>query len=181
MVEQVLTFAGAGSGRLHLNLEPIAVPLVVNRALAACEPEIREAGCRIETQVPETLPLVLADSTALVHCLQNLLLNALKYASGGGWVGLRAACKGDAVQISVEDRGPGIDPADLPHLFEPFYRGRRVIASQIRGTGLGLSLVQRMMEAQSGSVSVQSTPGQGACFTLTIPVAAPHETPPAVG
>jgi signal transduction histidine kinase len=181
MVEQVLAFAGAGSGRLRLNPEPVAVAAVVSRALAVCESDAQEAQCRIETQLPADLPLVLADPTALSHCLQNLVLNALKHGRAGGLVGIKAAFHRESVQISVEDRGPGIDPADLPHLFEPFYRGRRALAQQIRGTGLGLSLVQRMMEAQSGSVVVQSKPGHGACFTLTIPVAPAHETPPPGG
>jgi signal transduction histidine kinase len=181
MVEQVLAFAGAGSGRLRVNPEPTAVATVVSRALAACESDAQEAQCRLETQLPADLPSVLADPTALAHCIQNLVLNALKHGRAGGWVGIHAASNGAAVQISVEDRGPGVDPADLPHLFEPFYRGRRALALQIRGTGLGLSLVRRMMEAQSGSVTVRSTPGQGACFTLTIPVAPPHEAPPPAG
>lgn len=181
MVQQVLTFAGAESGRLSLQLESVPLSAVVERALAACDAAVREAGCRLEVDIPPDLPPVLADPTTLSHCLQNLLLNACKYGNDGHWVGVRVRLLPDSIEVSVTDRGPGIDPADLPHIFEPFYRGRHAIASQIRGTGLGLSLVQRIMEAHGGAVTVRSTPGQGACFTLTLPLAPTHETTPSLG
>lgn len=181
MVQQVLTFAGAESGRLNLQLEPVPLSAVVERALAACDAAAREAGCRLEVDIQPDLPPILADPTALSHAVQNLLLNACKYGSDGHWVGVRTRLLADSIELSIEDRGPGIDPADLPHIFEPFYRGRRAIASQIRGTGLGLSLVQRIMEAHGGAVTVRSAPGQGACFTMTLPLAPTHEATPALG
>jgi signal transduction histidine kinase len=73
------------------------------------------------------------------------------------------------VQISVSDRGRGIDAQDLPHVFEPFYRGRYALDRQIQGNGLGLSLVKRIAEAHGGRVSVHSAPGEGTTFTLHIP------------
>ena len=76
------------------------------------------------------------------------------------------------VLVSVADRGHGIAPDDLAHIFEPFYRGRAAVEQQIRGNGIGLSLVQQLLQAFGGRVSVQSAPGQGAMFTLHLPVAA---------
>jgi signal transduction histidine kinase len=73
------------------------------------------------------------------------------------------------VQITVEDHGPGIDPADLAHIFEPFYRGQGVLASTVPGAGLGLSIVKRHIEAQGGRVSVESTKGKGTRFTIHLP------------
>jgi signal transduction histidine kinase len=78
------------------------------------------------------------------------------------------------VHIAVSDRGPGIDPDDLPHLFEPFYRGREALERQVQGNGLGLSLVKRIAESLGGRVSVRSAPGEGSTFTLQLPAAAPH-------
>src|SRR5262249_46458211 len=75
----------------------------------------------------------------------------------------------DEVQVSVSDRGRGIDAGDLPHIFEPFYRGRHAIDRQIDGSGLGLSLVKRIAEVHGGRVTAASTRGQGATFTLHIP------------
>jgi signal transduction histidine kinase len=77
--------------------------------------------------------------------------------------------KGRELQITVADRGPGIAPKDLPHIFEPFYRGQSVAATT-SGTGLGLSLVERDLRALGGSVTVQSAPGEGTSFTLHLPV-----------
>jgi signal transduction histidine kinase len=74
------------------------------------------------------------------------------------------------VQITVADRGPGIAPKDLPHIFEPFYRGQSATAATISGTGLGLCLVERNLRALGGSVTVQSAPGDGTSFTLHLPV-----------
>src|SRR5260221_8575369 len=105
--------------------------------------------------------------------MKNLLENALKYAARGKWLSVSAcatqARKGSEVQITVADRGPGIAPKDLPHIFEPFYRGQSVAATT-SGTGLGLCLVERDLRALGGSVTVQSAPGEGTSFTLHLPV-----------
>ena len=77
------------------------------------------------------------------------------------------------VLVSVADRGLGIDPEDLPHIFDAFYRGRSVIEAQIHGTGLGLSLAKSFAQAAGGNISVVSSPGEGACFTLRLPAAKP--------
>ena len=79
--------------------------------------------------------------------------------------------RGREVQIVVEDRGLGIPPADLPHIFEPFYRGSEAQSQQIHGNGLGLSIVRSIVEAHGGRVTVTSTPGKGSTFTMHIPVA----------
>jgi len=78
------------------------------------------------------------------------------------------------VLIEVSDRGMGIDAADLPHVFEPFYRGRQALDRQIHGNGLGLSLVQRIAEAHGGRVTVKSGPREGATFAIHLPVVSPE-------
>jgi signal transduction histidine kinase len=125
--------------------------------------------------VPDDLPPVVGDPAALHRALQNLITNALKHAAAGRWLSIaarRVVSRGRAeVQIAVADRGPGIEAADLPHLFEPFYRGRVALERQVQGNGLGLSLVKRIAEAYGGRVTVRSTPGEGATFTLHLPAA----------
>ena len=133
--------------------------------------QIREAGVEVERHIEPDLPPVMADAASLESSLRNLISNAVKYGGQGHWVGIRAANGGAEVQISVEDKGPGIEPADLPHIFEPFYRGPDAVNAQIHGTGLGLSLVKRFIEAQGGRVTVKSTPGEGSSFTLHLPIA----------
>ena len=173
MVEQIMSFAGLEKGNEKFEFTAVDVNAIIQRALASCEPTLKDRGCRVEMQVPEGLPHVLADPNSLAHCLQNLLTNAAKYANESGWIGLSArtleTSKGRQLEISVEDRGPGIDSADLPHIFEPFYRGRRAVEDQIHGTGLGLSLVKRIMEAHSGGIEVKSISGKGSIFTLKLP------------
>jgi signal transduction histidine kinase len=104
------------------------------------------------------------DAAALHAALRNLVENALRHG-GGKWVGVRAE-KG---VFTVEDRGPGISPADLPHLFDAFYRGVDSRAQQRKGSGLGLALVDRIARAHGGTVKVSNKPDGGARFTLTIP------------
>ena len=173
MVEQIMRYAGIQSGRAEYDPQPVEVSMVLKHALAACEAQISESGCIVQQMLEPDLPLALADPIALAHCVRNLLSNAIMYGHEGGWIGITAQRSGEpsapAVQIMVEDRGPGIEPAGISHIFEPFYRGHGPVSRQIRGAGIGLSLVKRIMEANGGTVEVRSTPGQGSSFTLTIP------------
>ena len=114
---------------------------------------------------------MLGDRLALSQYLQNLITNALKYGRDQHWIGIRTRVTGGdngtrEVQVSVSDRGVGIDPVDLPHIFEPFYRSASAAAARIHGTGLGLSLAQRIAEAMGGRLTVASTLGHGSTFTL---------------
>ena len=142
----------------------------MDKALAACEPEIRASGCAVERTVEDNVPPVLADPTPLVHCLRNLLDNAATHGKAGGWIGVRARGNGATVEVAVEDRGGGLDPADMPRIFEPFYRGRTAVEKQSHGFGLGLALARRIAEAHGGTLVVENT-GKGARFTLRLPAA----------
>lgn len=172
MVEQILTFARAGPGT-GTGLKPVAPEHIVSRALEACGPVLRENGMVVERTIEPGLPEVQGDPNLMVDCVQNLINNAVKYAKSGGWVRVRAErapdSGGSRIRIAVEDRGPGVDPGDLPHIFDPFYRGEAVRSSQIPGVGLGLSLVKRIVEAHRGTVTVESSAGAGATFFLYLP------------
>jgi signal transduction histidine kinase len=175
MVDQALQFAGAQSG--HKNFAPRLVEVrdLVERAVAACRPQLRESGFVLDQQIAPDLPPVLADTGEISRALQNLIRNAIKYGGDQRWIGIQAqaqtSARGNEVYISVRDTGIGIAPTDLPHIFEPFYRGRDVVAAQIHGSGLGLSLVRQVVEAHGGRMSVQSEPGKGSAFTMYLPCA----------
>src|SRR3990172_2294573 len=137
-------------------------------------PLIRAAEFTVERESEPTLPPVMGDLLALSQCLQNLITNALKYASEQRWIGIRAriseqGVSGKEIQVSVSDRGIGIGAADLPHIFEPFYRSPSAAAAQIHGTGLGLPLAKSIAEAMKGHLTVTSEPGRGSTFTLHLP------------
>jgi signal transduction histidine kinase len=132
---------------------------------------IRDAGVTVEAAFPRDLPPVLGDEAALRRVFQNLIGNAVKYGASGGWIGISAAVQPHGVAITIADRGIGIPAAEQGRIFEPFYRATDAVARQIQGAGLGLSLVQRIVDAHRGRVTVTSTPGQGAAFTVLLPAA----------
>jgi signal transduction histidine kinase len=174
MVEEVLLYSETQSGRKKYKLEPVDINEVIDRAITNISPSIDLARCEFTTQIDPDLPPVKADTAGLTQCLQNLLNNAVKYGKNGDKVYIEIVGQKDPganeVRLSVVDQGPGIDPLDQRHLFEPFYRGERV-ESNIPGNGLGLHLVKRIMQAQGGRVTFSPAPDKGACFTLHIPIA----------
>ena len=174
MIEQILRFAAGQSRAASYAVEPVPVSEAVGRVVANISALPEAEGFTVEREIDPDLPPVLADATALNHCLENLILNALKYGGEPRWARVRAATVdgGSRVRIGVEDRGDGIDPADLPHIFEPFYRGKSAQAAQIHGTGLGLSLARDIAEGMGGHLEASSEPGRGSTFTLELPAAA---------
>jgi signal transduction histidine kinase len=175
MVEQILGFAGLQSGRTAFDFQPVDVREVIARAIQACEPEIRASGCTVETDISADLPGVVADATSLVHCLRNLIDNAVTHGGEGKWVGVSArkvdSGKQAQLEIRVEDRGRGIDPEDARRVFDPFYRGRRSVRDQIKGFGLGLALARRIVDAHSGTLWAEPIAGGGARFLIRLPAA----------
>ncbi len=172
MVEQILEFAGIQSGQRGFVLRPVGIPGLLGEVVDASSTLIHAASLEVEHNVPAQLPPALGDEAALRRVFQNLIGNAIKYGGDGGWIGLRAHAAGGEVHVTVEDRGIGIAAADQARIFEPFYRAPAVVAAQIQGAGLGLSLVKRIVEAHGGRLTVRSAPGQGSAFTVVLPAAA---------
>ena len=140
---------------------------VIEDAIAQCRWLAEERGVHVESAAPPALPAVRGNRAAVTRAVQNLVANAIRHGGDGQWVGIRAAADDGFVAITVEDHGPGIPAADLPHLFEPFYRGRN---AQTRGSGLGLTIVDRIARAHGGSVTVAKRRERGAEFTLRLRV-----------
>ena len=181
MVEQVLEFAGAQSGQQRYEFRSTDVPHLIKSAVAACQAQVAETNFSLETVIEPDLPPVKGDEAALKRALQNLISNAIKYDAESHWARIHAQVlrgkKGDEVRIAVEDRGPGLSSADVAHVFEPFYRGQQAVAAQIKGSGVGLSLVKQIAEAHGGRVTVKSTHGAGSVFTLHLPIHAQADDP----
>lgn len=169
MIGQVLAYGGMQSRR-RLAHAPVDVASVIDEAIATCRWMAKEQGVVVETHVDRGLPLVEGDASSLARAVQNLIANAVRHGAEGKWVGIRAAVDDGSVVISVEDRGPGIAARDLPHLFEPFYRGRG--ADRVRGSGLGLTIVKQIAAAHGGKIAVDRRREGGAVFTLRLPALA---------
>jgi signal transduction histidine kinase len=175
LIDQVLLFSAQRAGRAKYELRPVEIAETVEQSLVLSEPMLRDAGFDVEKEIDADLPLVVADPAAVGKCMENLFSNAVKYARTNRWLAVRArvvqADTNAEVQITVEDKGTGISTADLPNIFEPFYRVQSAREGQIRGVGLGLYLVKHMMEEMGGRVSVSSELGRGTFFVLHFPVA----------
>ncbi len=176
LVEQVLRFSGATAGRVIQNPEPLSIADLLEETLESAKSVFQGAGCVVEQHVAADLPLVMGDPMALKQALLNLLHNAARYGAGDSrWVGVSASATGSrtepAVEIRVADRGEGIPSDEQSHIFEPFFRGRRALQDQIHGTGLGLNLARKIVEAHGGSIQVKSAPGSGAEFIVRLPAA----------
>ncbi|HSY47729.1 MAG TPA: HAMP domain-containing sensor histidine kinase [Thermoanaerobaculia bacterium] len=176
MIGQVLAYGGMQSRR-KLPHAQVDVAAVIDEAIAACRWMAEEQSVVVETHVDRGLPLVDGDAASLARAVQNLIANAIRHGAAGHWVGIRASADGGSVVIAVEDRGPGIAARDLPHLFEPFYRGRG--ADRVRGSGLGLTIVKQIAAAHGGRVAVERRREGGTVVTLHLPasttaVAAPE-------
>jgi len=180
LVDQVLLFTTTAEGKPWHAVRPLAVSEIVEAALNDTGGLLQDAGIHLEREIEPGLPMVAGDLGSLSCCLRNLIANAAKYGGADKWIGLFAEIDdssiiGRHVRIRVQDHGIGIDSADLPFVFDPFFRSSQVVAAQIRGTGLGLAIAKRSAEAFGGTLSVESQVGLGSVFTLRLP--AFDETP----
>jgi signal transduction histidine kinase len=175
IVEQILRFANAQADRVIGAKEPVSVESVIQDAINADRQVLEESHCVVERKIEPDLPMILADPNSLKHAVQNLVSNAAKYGKGGNWIGITAAFHknggGPEVEIRIADHGPGIPSDELNQIFEPFYRGKKAIEDQVHGTGLGLSLAKRIVEAHRGTLTVESEEGKGTEFIVRIPAA----------
>lgn len=175
MVEAVLALAGAQKKTSAALREPVALAEVLQDAVTTTAHDTQAAQCEVRLELPPSLPTVFGDASALRRVFQNLITNAAKHGGGGKWIGITAVADEDRqppmVEIQVADRGPGIPAHEQAEIFKPFYRGALTRALQVRGNGLGLSLVKEIVVAHGGNISVRSPDGHGATFVVRLPVA----------
>lgn len=160
--------------------EPVALDAreSVRRAVETAQPAASARGIEIAVEGPDPAPLV-ADPGELEIVLNNLLSNAVKYNRDGGRVDVRLSRDADAVLFAVADTGIGMSKEEVGRLFGEFVRIRNERTRDIPGSGLGLSIVRKVVELAGGDVSVESEPGKGTTFTVRLPSGAPPPAPPA--
>ncbi|MEO8287022.1 MAG: ATP-binding protein [Chloroflexota bacterium] len=182
LVNDLRDLAQAEAGNLNLALQPLDVVALIETVVAGLKEQAEGKGVRLHldrsfevAHVP--VPLTVADPDRVRQVLHNLLSNAIRHTPAGGEVLLRVRAGAVApgvpasIEVSVADTGQGIEPDDLSHVFDRFWRSDRSRAREQGGSGLGLTIARRLVEAQGGQIGVESRPGEGSRFWFTLPVA----------
>jgi two-component system phosphate regulon sensor histidine kinase PhoR len=180
MVEELLELSRIESGDVPLTRRPVDLAAALARAVERLRVRAERQGLRLTLQVAPGLPPITGDAERLERVAVNLIQNALNFTPAGGSINVSACREDGAVTVRVRDTGVGIAPEDLPRIFERFYKADRVRGPKDAGlagggTGLGLAIVKHTVEAHGGRVSVESRMGEGATFTVTVPLSMPSK------
>jgi len=166
LINNVLDFAKVEQGVKEYHFTEYDVNGGVRQVLRSLHYQFKMENCTLVTKLCSESLVVRADPDAFFESVENLLSNALKYSLDKKEVTVSTFRSDGRAVVRVEDQGIGISDEDLPHIFEPFYRGKNERSQQAGGTGLGLALVKHMVELHGGKIEVESTPGKGSTFTL---------------
>jgi signal transduction histidine kinase len=166
---QELSLAEAGELKLVYQAEDIA--RLVDQAVASWQPKIGAKEISLSVDLPDNLPPVNVDWQRISQVMHNLLENAVVHTHEGGAINVAAGARDGWVELSVSDTGEGIPAEDLPNIFERFYRVDRSRARATGGSGLGLTIARRLVEAHGGRIAVRSELGKGSSFSFTVPIA----------
>jgi signal transduction histidine kinase len=174
LTQQLLTLSRLDAAPSQPEFQQVDLLALLNDSLRVFEPQAQEKNQRLSLTCPPQLPPIRGEAGQLRQVVDNLLSNALKYSPPGGHIELTALARPHSVQLTLSDTGPGIPTADLPHIFERFYRvdkARTRLKNDPGGTGLGLAIVQSIVTRLGGHIEVTSSPEHGTRFTLSLPVA----------
>jgi two-component system phosphate regulon sensor histidine kinase PhoR len=176
VADHVMLYAAASHRTPDDDLHEVNVPEVIEDALRCVSFLLENEKFTVRTEIEPEMPRVAGNLSMLSQCLQNFIVNAVKYSGKSRWIGISAQVsqasrvRPKEIQISVRDQGLGIDQVDREHIFEPYYRGPSSATPSIRGAGLGLSIAKHEAETCGGSISFASEEGIGSVFTLHLPL-----------
>ena len=170
LIDNVLDFAKIERGMGVYEFAESDVVEVVERAIDLANRRLQAANMTLEAHIGEDIPPIQLDANAFTLAVLNLVDNAIKYAADGKKIELSLRREGERVVLAVKDFGPGIPLEEQTRIFERFYRAKEMRLKPIRGSGIGLALVQHIARAHGGDITVESTPGNGATFQLWLPI-----------
>jgi len=171
LVDDLLILSSIELGEMKLRLEGVSLGVVIENVLPVFETKAAEKSLTIDKDIPERLPLILADRDRVSQILLNILDNAVKFTPNGGQVTITASDDGKgSVVVKVIDTGIGIPKSEIPRLGERFYRVDKTRSRERGGTGLGLSIVKHLMKAHHGNIEIESQMGKGATVLLYFPI-----------
>jgi len=171
LVNELQDLSLAEAGELKLVYQAEDITKLVKQAVTPLQPQLTAREISLSLDLPDNLPPVNIDWQQVNQVLHNLLENAVAYTHKGGTINVGAAKQGDWVEVSVSDTGEGIPAEDLPNIFERFYRVDKSRARVTGGSGLGLTIAKRLVEAHGGTITVQSKLRKGSRFSFTLPIA----------
>jgi len=171
LVENVLDFARMEDGRKQYRFEAVDSAGWLREVADDFQAQVAPRGFAVETDIPSDLPPIVVDRENLATAVKNLLDNAVKYSPESRTVRLEAQANGDGISIAVRDRGIGIGEEDRPRIFDKFYRGAGELSREVKGVGLGLTLVHQIVSAHGGTIDVESRQGEGSTFTIRLKAA----------
>jgi signal transduction histidine kinase len=180
MVDAMLTIQRLDAGTTFLHLTPVDIRDIFKKTVTDFQPMAELEGHTIEVSIPDRINPVLADAEKVGLILSNLLSNAIKFTTEGGRIEIKAQDYVQGILISVRDNGVGISPEDQQHIFERFYQVRPEHIAGHGGMGIGLTIVKQLAEMHQGQVWVESEPGKGSTFFVTLPRGETNEIDPAL-
>src|SRR6185295_10232483 len=173
LINNILDFSRIEAGRKEYDFRETDIAELVRNTLDSYRYQIEQQGFSLEEHIDPGIPSVKVDREAIARALVNLVNNALKYSENEKFLGVRLYREQSVLKLEVSDRGIGIDRNEQSRIFEKFYRTCDPLVHNTKGSGLGLSLVRHITRAHGGDVEVESTPGRGSKFTLSLPLANP--------
>jgi signal transduction histidine kinase len=171
LVEDLRLLSLAEAGELPLATRPVPPHSLLERTVVAHTPTAQKKQIELMLNASPDLSEVAVDPDRIAQVLDNLVANALRYTPAYGRIQLTAQQNGSAVQLKVQDSGPGMDATELAHVFDRFYRGDRSRQRHEGGSGLGLAIAKSIVEGHNGRIWAESVPGQGATFVIELPLA----------
>ena len=171
LIDDLFEMAELDAGGLHLDQRPNSISDLISDTLESFSALAAQQGVALEGSFEPGIDPVCMDAGKIGRVLANLVSNALQHTPAGGHVHVRATRFGEAIQIEVRDSGEGIDPEDLPHVFDQFYRGEKSRSRDTGGSGLGLAIAKGIVEAHGGRIGAESSLGEGTRFFFSLPAA----------